>query len=374
MDGRSASGGQFRHDLQLNPTANPRWKRANEFFLKQPGDPMPAVRDLFTPSKRFDQRNFLMCDHVIDVLHLEALARVKSKRDGNTTWFKAITDVESDGWLRIIHPSLVDDVPAAWRSSWARGSHGSSSARRSRSSELEVGDHVIVYNHPAYDKAKEAVDVWRLENALVVTTSPRLMLQGHGTNPLPFTSTRTIPVKDKATLEQSMRLNMLSLFNRKLNQLRRAARGRERQGGAARGDRRLRLRRPAGAAHGHRPLLRLRPQPVLRPAQEAGAVVGPLGPGQRAVRAPDLGRPGLGPADLGQAPRRAARAQGLLPAVAAAARRRRPSGAQGRQDLRAQEVTVSQKMASGWSWYYAKDESPDDGAPHRVAARRPKVS
>ena len=104
-------GGQFRHDLQLNPTANPRWKRAHEFFLKQPGDPMPAVRDLFTPSKRFDQRNFLMCDHVIDALHLEALARVKSKRDGKTTWFKAITDVESDGWLRIIHPSLVDDDP-----------------------------------------------------------------------------------------------------------------------------------------------------------------------------------------------------------------------------------------------------------------------
>ena len=224
-------GGQFKHDLQLNPTANPRWKRAREFFLKQPGDPMPAVRDLFTPSKRFDKRNFLMCDHVIDVLHLEALARVKSKRDSNTTWFKAITDVESDGWLRIIHPSLVDDVPGGVAFLVGEREPRFFERKKIPVGEPEVGDHVIVYNHPAYDKVKEAVDVWRLENALVVATSPRLMLQGHGTNPLPFTSTWTIPVKDKATQEPSMRLNMLGLFNRK-PPAPPGRRGRERQGGA----------------------------------------------------------------------------------------------------------------------------------------------
>jgi hypothetical protein len=38
------------------------------------------------------------------------------------------------------------------------------------------------------------------------------------------------------------------------------------------------------------------------------------------------------------------------------------------------EVTVSQKMAAGWNWYYEKDESPDEAAAHKVAARRPKVS
>ena len=80
-----------------------------------------------------------MCDHVIDALHLEALARVKSKRDGNTTWFKAITDVESDGWLRIIHPSLVDDVPGGVAFLVGERSRGSSSARRSRSTSSRSG-------------------------------------------------------------------------------------------------------------------------------------------------------------------------------------------------------------------------------------------
>ena len=171
-------------------------------------------------------------------------------------------------------------------------------------------------------------------------------------------------MKDKATLEQSMRLNMLGLFNRKLHQLRRAAVAENAKSAPRDDDRRLRLRRRAGAAHGYGPLSPATTSVEFSaPLIEARPLVDPLGPGQRAVREPISSDRGTGPSRRGTSTASScSELQGLLPAVAAAARRRRPSRAQGRQDLGAQEVTVSQKMASGWSWYYAKDESPDDDA------------
>ena len=231
---------------------------------------------------------------------------------------------------------------------------------------------MIVYNHPAYDKAKEAVDVWRLENALVVTTSPRLMLQGHGTNPLPFTSTRTIPVKDKATLEQSMRLNMLGLFNRKLNQLRRAAVA-ENAKSAPRAtiddfdsDAELVQRTDTGPYSGYdlsefsAPLKKLARWWVRwdQDSEQSENLISADPDWAQQTwdkhRVELLGFKGFFPL--------------WLPRLDAAGRPVRKAG----KISALQEVTVSQKMASGWSWYYAKGESPDDSAPHRVAARRPR--
>jgi hypothetical protein len=69
-----------------------------------------------------------------------------------------------------------------------------------RESELQVGDHVRVWNHPAYEKMT-VEGAWRLENAIVVQTIPKLILQGHGLPPL--------------GLEQ-MKVRMIDLFNHAL--------------------------------------------------------------------------------------------------------------------------------------------------------------
>ena len=73
-----------------------------------------------------------------------------------------------------------------------------------RQADLQVGDHVIVYNHPAYAKAT-AGGVWRLENAVVVQTSPDLLMQGHGS-----------ALRDQG----GMWKEMISLFSAELDQRR----------------------------------------------------------------------------------------------------------------------------------------------------------
>jgi hypothetical protein len=365
-------GGQFIHLIQVNPKAGPSWKRADEFFFDKAGgaaDPAQAVLDLFTASKRFDERNFLMCDHVIHCMHLESLVRVKSKRDGSQAWLKNLTDVESDGWLRIIHPTA-----RAGGVAFLVGDREPRFFQRTKidTRDLMVGDHVIVFNHPAYDKAKEAVDVWRLENALVVATSPRLLLQGHGTNPMPFTSTRTIPVKDKTTLEQSMRLNMLGLFNRKLRQFRDAAKAENRKAAPRAlvndfdSQAVLVQRTDVGPYSGYKlsdfapavaPLARW----WIRWAQsdeqnERNMAVDTAWARQTWEKSLVELTGGFGYFPLWLPKRDRAgdpvRKRGKIAAL--------------------QEVFVSQKMAAGWNWYYEKDESPDPAAVHRVAVRGPR--
>jgi len=368
-------GGQFRHTIQVNPTAAPEWigHGDDDLFFKKAGgtDPAKAILDVFTPSKRFDRRNFLYCDQTICCLHLESLVRVKSKRDGNRAWLKKLTDKESDGWLRIISPGV-----------WAGGAAflvGDRDARHFAAEaidteELMVGDHLIVTNHPAYEMAMESVDVWRLENALVVTTSPRLLLQGHGTNPLSFTAKRRIPLRDDTAVEEGMRLNMLTLFNRKLKKLRALA---EKENAKAKPrleidfDSRARLaqRTDSGPISGYKPS-NFTPEAAKK--------------ARWWIRwdAPDADHsqePGI-LADRTWAEQAWAKSlveltgtHGWFPLWLPRLEKGKPVKTGGKISA-LQAVFVSQEMAAGWNFYYGKDESVDEAAKHRVWVRRPKVS
>jgi hypothetical protein len=299
---------------------------------------------------------------------------VKTRREnGKRKWFKDLTDVESDGWLRIISPGVFAGG-VAFLVSHRETRHFQS--EQIDASELIVGDHVLVFNHPAYDAVKEHVDVWRLENAIVVATYPRLLLQGHGTLPLPFTSTRTIPIKDKTRgVEQSMRLNMLGLFNKKLGHLRDAAKKENRKAS---------------------------PRTEINDFHSKGVLV------QRTDVGPYSG---YDPSDFTAAMAKLARwwirwnhdsdhnnehaistdrvwAQqtwdksrveltstfGYFPLwLPRVDRHGNPVRKRGKISA-LKEVVVSQKMAAGWNWYYEKDESPDEAAMHKLWARRPRVS
>ena len=370
---RTSVGG-FAHTRKLNSVATPQWvkvvdARTTGFHFVKTGDPVKAINDLFKARPRFDERNFLLCDAVIHCLNLEALARVKARRDANAAWLKPTTDAEPEGWLRVSYP-WRNDV----RFLGNELEHRFFEHVEVPVEEITIGDHTIIYNHPAYDKAKDSNDVWRLENAVVVSTFRRTMLQGHGTNPLPFTAVRKVPVKGKQVLEPSMRLNMLGLFNAKLRQFRTAARAENRKAAPRTeidefdSQAKLVQRTDVGPHSGYDPSsFTTATRPLARwwirwtqdgEQSEPTIAADPVWAKQTwdKHRVELTGGFGYFPLWLPRLDRAGnpVRKGGRFSALA--------------------DVTVSQRMASGWTWYYAKDESPDDSARHRASVIRPKVS
>jgi hypothetical protein len=381
-------GGQFRHAYQVGSGAGSFWSFVSpyHFSFKRGGgnDPADAVKKVFEPSTDFRKRSLLMCDHVIQCLHLEALVRVKSKRDGGTTWFKTMEAAESKWWLEITNPSAFDDDkdPNDPKVLGLETEPRFFKREKIDVRDVQVGDHVIIYNHPAYDEAKESVNVWRLENAVVVATSPGILLQGHGTNPLPFTSTRTIPVKaDKTASEPAMRLNMLGLFNKKLDEYRAAAVAENAKTNPATSvqvgdaDARLVQRTVLGPYSGYdlsqfstkmKAFARwwIRWDHSLEhnePAIAADSAWAQQIWDHMRVELLDDGSVVL----LG--------GSAFFPLWLPRMTKAGPYRSGGKISV-VQRVFVDQTMAPGWSWYYDKDELPDPTARHKVTARRPKVS
>lgn len=370
---------RYTRDHKVVDGATALWKRDPTdsygwFFNKTAGnDPADAVTKLFTAHKDFRKRNLLYCDQAIQCCHLEALVRVKSKRDGNTTWFRTLVNAEPDGWVRIIHPNKYD--PSAAGPKYLVGKFESRffELREVEVANLAIGDHLIVYNHPAYDRCKDPDDVWRLENAVVVALSPRLLLQGHGTYPIPFSSTIKPPVKgEKRKIEASMRFNMLGLFNAKLNELRALAKAENAKTTPA-----ITLSLPGGNA-------------VLVQRMVAGPHSGYAVGDFTAAMAPlarwwirwsyhsEKNEAAIA-ADSAWAKwiwdtQRIEFAGGSVyfPLWLPRLDRNKAPVRKGGKISKIDPVWVSQSMAPGWNWYYEKNEAT--GGPHRTRVRRPEVS
>lgn len=172
------SGDSFVHAaIRTNPAVAASWPRANDVLGFAPAagaSAVAAIQQMFTPSTDFLRRNLMYCDNTIHALHLEALVFAMTKRGAGTEWLDADVAAGGSGWLRV---QFQFGNPQRFL-----GSSGDSRYFEHvtvRESDLQVGDHLIVYNHPAYDKATLS-GVWRLENALVVETVPELKMQGHG--------------------------------------------------------------------------------------------------------------------------------------------------------------------------------------------------
>jgi hypothetical protein len=373
---------RYVHDFKVNDAATALWEHDPvedyEFdFDKASGnDPVAAVKNLFTAQADYRKRNLLMCDQTIHCLLLEALIRVKSKRDGNTSWLKPLVDANPTGWLRIYYPSAYDRNPAGSRFLAARPEPMFFEVTRVGVEELMIGDHVIVYNHPAYDMAKDRDDVWRLENSVVVANSPRLLLQGHGTEPLPFSSTQKAPVKgegEQGVLEPSMRRQMLGSFNNKLARLRKLVKDEN---------------------------TKANPRQTISGLGSAGVLV------QRTDTGPYSG---YDPTDFTPIALKLARwwirwdhsdsknegsiaadsawaqwvwdtqrvelvaAYGYFPLWLPRLKNGQPVRKNGKVSLLG-EVWVSQSMAPGWNWYYEKNEQATEASAHHATVRRPKVS
>jgi hypothetical protein len=163
--------------LRANPSAGAAWRR-NEYsldFVPTAGmHAVAAIEKLFQPSSDFLARNLVNCDHAIHALHLEALVFTMRKHGRGTAWLDNEVAAHGARWLRLHFQFNNPDSSFLGGTGETRlFDHVSV-----RESDLQVGDHLIVYNHPAY--ANTTSGVWKLENAIVVQTYPRLLMQGHG--------------------------------------------------------------------------------------------------------------------------------------------------------------------------------------------------
>jgi hypothetical protein len=177
--------------LRTNPTTTSRWVQNAkvidilEYTHPASGSvkPIDAVRELFKPTKDFLQRNLMYCDHTIHALHIEALifSEMKRRAATDTAWFDNLATTKGQGWLRLSYPMAASGSIPNSLGKYLVGSGEPAFFEhvRVRPQDLQVGDHLIVYNHPAYEFTT-LHGAWRLENAIVVQTTPELRVQGHG--------------------------------------------------------------------------------------------------------------------------------------------------------------------------------------------------
>jgi hypothetical protein len=185
---RPASADEVVGPNRAGPASSASWvqnpKDKYSFEYARPAatapDSVTAIERIFTPSTDYSKRNLFYCDQVIHSLHLEALAFSETKRraGGDHTWLEKEVKANKPGWLRLYYQFGTKPTD-----SFLAGDHEKSSwyfeQLQVRQDDLQVGDHLIVYNHPAYDHLT-LHGVWRLENAVVVQTLPELKMQGHG--------------------------------------------------------------------------------------------------------------------------------------------------------------------------------------------------
>ncbi len=183
--GWRAGAGMLTHAFKVAEAATSYWRLPTvpdpEGYLlvydTNGGTAVDAVDNVFTASTDFKKRNLLACDHVLHLLHIESLLHARRKRDPSTTWFQTLAARTAPAdWLRIYTPWSKAEFLAG------EGEPQFLEHIRIPMAELQIGDHLIVYNHPVYDRLT-TTGVFRLENALVVQVYPKLLLQGHGILP-----------------------------------------------------------------------------------------------------------------------------------------------------------------------------------------------
>ena len=150
------------------------WKLSKKGQL----DPYKAVALLFTLQSLPRRRSLLHCDHLVSLVNMLSLAdaigpadfngRVKSLGTGqfilrwDTFWdlhlFTHIRSVEGE-WAQVPEVGKVQRP----------GLMTTQRVRPSSAADLIVGDHVVFFNHIAYDLINEGFgNAWRLENAVLV--------------------------------------------------------------------------------------------------------------------------------------------------------------------------------------------------------------
>jgi hypothetical protein len=200
MAGWDEAGFLLERPWQVSGEAQPYWEVTQSqilgeyptiFYKTGAGSipPTQAIDKVFKGSTDFKKRNLLACDQVIHLLHIEGLVFALVKRNRGSEFDTLVSGKPAAShWLRVDSP---------WNAGDKGEEHGTFGAmpfianpdesaffehKRVRMSDIQLGDHLIVYNHPAYDRLVRH-NTWRLENAMVVQLYPKPLVQGHGMLP-----------------------------------------------------------------------------------------------------------------------------------------------------------------------------------------------
>jgi hypothetical protein len=141
---------------------------------KGKANPYQAVALLFTPQILPRRRTLIHCDYLISMVNMLSLADSVGAPEFNrrvaglgtdqfVLRFNAFTDLHALSWIR--DPSGVFKNPFVSKTGLA----STQQIRPSSPADLIIGDHVIFFNHLAYDLLNQGVgNAWRLENAVLV--------------------------------------------------------------------------------------------------------------------------------------------------------------------------------------------------------------
>lgn len=143
------------------------------------GNAFEAIRRLFTDQRTICDKTLIHCDYLITVIHF----RTYAESLGAPAFNELVRNGRIDPVLTYTgFPNPPEDMATAPRA-WSL-----QEMRPASEDDLVIGDHVIFWNHLAYDAITVAMPgPWRLENALLVdkNSAGDDLYEGHGAPVLP---------------------------------------------------------------------------------------------------------------------------------------------------------------------------------------------
>lgn len=134
---------------------------------KGKADPYEAIVKLFTPQASPRKRTLLHCDYLISLVNFRSFADSVGKDEFNKRIKAFGVDKIKLRWnaFNDLHAEVIMTDPAGKP---VKKPGSLQRVRPSSEADLVIGDHVIFYNHLAYDLINEKIgNAWRLENAVL---------------------------------------------------------------------------------------------------------------------------------------------------------------------------------------------------------------
>jgi hypothetical protein len=180
-------------NAHVNKDARVYWVRSADaqnyyqFTLTPDGweDPYRALVRLFTPQPSICDQTLIHCDYLTTVIHLRAFAESIGTDVFNKRVQSGAIAMNLSYWG--FRDLMLPAAPGSPEAGYARSREAVSlqAVRPSSEDELLIGDHVIFWNHLAYDALTASptwAGPWRLENALLVDQDENgeNLYEGHG--------------------------------------------------------------------------------------------------------------------------------------------------------------------------------------------------
>ena len=163
-----------------------RWKLS----AKGRADPYHAIAYLFAPQPPH-KRSLIHCDYLISLVNFLSLADAVGAAEFNKRvaafgpekillTADAFTDLHKVAFERTATGAWKKDSAGNATAIWGLGS--AQRVRPSSEADLVIGDHVVFFNHLAYDLINQNIgNAWRLENAVLVSkVKGKDVFLGHG--------------------------------------------------------------------------------------------------------------------------------------------------------------------------------------------------